>query len=165
MELLPEYVAEYKKQMGKGAIQKAYQSLMEYILGLRTHFSQKFPALAPGNVYQGYLDMTYFPLFPTESTARKLKIALVFIHKTVKFEVWLTARNKQIQARYWQLFRRSNWPEYRIPANLKGVDSIIEYTLTDNPDFGDLPALTGRIEQGTLGFIRDIESFLLEHPE
>jgi hypothetical protein len=38
MESLQEYVNEYKKQLGKGVIQMAYQGLMEYMMDLRMYF-------------------------------------------------------------------------------------------------------------------------------
>ena len=163
MGSLLEYICEYEKQLGKGVIQKAYQGLMEYIINLRTHFGKKFPDFAPGNIYQGYMDMTYFPIFPKVLKSRKLKIALVFIHETIRFEVWLSAQNKQIQTEYRKLFKEGDWNKYRIPAASKGVDSIMEYTLADNPDFNDLYVLTKQIEKGTLAFIYDIEDFLSKH--
>jgi hypothetical protein len=36
----------------------------------------------------------------------------------------------------------------------------VEHTLADNPDFGNLDALTGQIEAETLAFISDVEDFL-----
>jgi hypothetical protein len=164
MESLQEYVEEYRKQLEKGIIQKAYQGLMDYVMDLRMHFGKKYPDIAPGNIYQGYMDMTYFPIFPRELTSRKLKIAIVLIHEKIRFEIWLAAQNKQIQAEYRQLFKEKDWTKYRIPAAAKGVDSIVEHTLTDNPDFGDLNALTKQIENGTLAFISEIEGFLETHP-
>jgi hypothetical protein len=163
MESLQEYVKEYRKQLEKGYIQKAYQGLMEYFMDLRTQFSKKFPDFAPGNIYQGYMDMTYFPVFPKSIKSQKLKIAIVFIHNTIRFEVWLVGYNKQIQADYWKLFKGSQWNKYRIPNTIKGADSILEYTLVDTPDFSDLNALTEQIEKGTLTFISDIEDFLYKH--
>ena len=163
MESLQEYIEEYRKQMENGTIQQAYKGLMEYIMDLRMHFSKKYPDFAPGNIYQGYIDMTYFPIFPIELTSRKLKIAIVLIHEKIRFEVWLAAQNKQIQAEYRKLFKEGNWTKYRIPAAVKGVDSIVEYTLADNSDFGDLNALTKQIEKGTLAFINQIEEFLYKH--
>jgi len=50
--------------------------------------------------------------------------------------------------------------KYRIPSTLKGIDSIIEYTLVDNPDFSDLDKLTKQFEKGTLQFIDYIKKFL-----
>ena len=44
----------------------------------------------------------------------------------------------------------------------KGIDSILEHILVDNPDFSDLDALTAQIEHETLAFITEIESFLSE---
>ena len=83
MESMPEYIKEYKKQLGRGVIQKAYHGLMKYIMDLRTHFCKDFPDFAPGNVYYGYMDMTYFPISPKSLKSRKLKIAIVFIHETI----------------------------------------------------------------------------------
>ena len=160
MESLQVYMNEYRKQLENGVIQKAYYGLMEYIAVLRMHFSKQFPDLVTGNIYQGYMDMTYFPIFTKELTSRKLKIALVFIHETIRFEVWLAAQNKQIQMEYSKLFKERDLVQYRIPATVKGVDSIIECTLADNPDFADLDALTKKIEQGTIVFINEIEHLL-----
>jgi len=165
VELLQEYIEEYRKQLEKGAIQKAYQGLMDYIMDLRMHFSKKFPDFAPGNIYQGYMDMTYFPIFPIALKSRKLKIAIVLIHEKIRFEVWLAAQNKQTQSEYRKLFKEGGWNKYRIPTAVKGVDSVVEYTLTDNPDFGDLNALTKQIENGTLTFINDVKDFLSKHQQ
>ena len=163
MASFQEHMNEYKKQLQKGTVQRAYRGLMDYIMDLRTHLNKKHPDLAPGNIYQGYMDMTYFPIFPVELTSKKLKIAIVFIHETIRFEVWLAAQNKQIQTEYRKLFKEGDWNKYRIPAASKGVDSIMEYTLADNPDFNDLYVLTKQIEKGTLAFIYDIEDFLSKH--
>ncbi len=160
MESFIECMHEYKKQMEKGTVQKAYKGLMEYIMSLRTHFSKKYPELTPGNLYQGYMDMTYFPIFPKALKSRKLKIAIVFIHETVRFEAWLVGLNKQIQREYWELFKEGKWDKYRVPATLKGVDSIIECTLADNPDFSDPDGLTKQIEDRVLDFANDVETFL-----
>ena len=163
MESMPEYIKEYKKQLGRGVIQKAYQGLMKYIMDLRKHFCKNLPDFAPGNIYHGYMDMTYFPLFPKSLKHRQLKIAIVFFHETTRFEVWLAANNKQVQAQYWTSFKESDWDKYRIPSTLKGVDSVIEYTLIENPDFSNLDILTEQIDSGTLNFIKDIENFLSKH--
>ena len=163
MELLQEYIDEYRKQLEKGVIQKAYRGLLQYMTDLRTHLTKKYPDFEPGNISQGYMDMTYFPIFPAELTSKRLKIAIVFIHETIRFEVWLAAQNKRIQTEYRRLFKEDNWDKYKIPVTTKGVDSIMEYTLTDTPDFNDLDALTGQLEKATLSFIGDVEKFLYKN--
>lgn len=162
MKSLQENMLEYKKQLEKGAIQKAYQGLMEYMLSLKNHFTNKYPDYsAPGSMYYGYMDMTYFSVLPKSLKDRDLKIAIVFLYDAFRFEIWLSGKNKQVLAKYWKIIKESNWDKYKIVAPVKGVDSIVEHILVDNPDFGDLEALTKQIDQGALKFIQDIEGFLI----
>jgi len=159
-----EYMNEYRKQLEKGAIQEAYRGLMEYIMALRTHLGNKYPDFfVSGSIYYGYMDMTYFSFFPESFKQRKLKVAIVFIHDAFRFEVWLAGYNKQVQSEYWRLFKESDWNKYHIVSTTKGVDSIVECILVDNPDFSDLDTLTEQIERATLRFIEDVESFLSRH--
>lgn len=151
---------EYRKQIEKGSIQKAYQGLMGYMMDLRTHFKKYPDYLVSGSIYYGFMDMTYFAVFPKSLKDRDLKIAIVFLHDKFRFEVWLSGKNKQVLAKYWQLFKESEWDKYLIVSPMRGVDSVVEYILVNNPDFSDLGALTKQIEQGTLKFIQDIESFV-----
>ena len=161
MESLQNSILEYKKQLAKGTIQKAYKGILNYVMQLRTHFLNMYPELSVGNIYNGCMDMTYFPLFPKRLKILKLKIALVFIHESCRFEIWLSGNNRQIQEKYTQLLKDNNWDKYRMDST--NPDSIIENTLDANPDFSDLNALTKKIEASTLSFIKDIEAFLSKH--
>jgi hypothetical protein len=164
MESFQEYVDEYRAQLAKGAIQKAYRGLMAYIMGLRTHLKTKYPDyFVSGSIYYGYMDMTYFSFFPESLKRRNLKIAIVFTHESFRFEAWLAGYNKQVQLEYWRLFRESNWSQYHIVPTTKGVDSIIECLLVEDPDFRDPDALTEQIESTALKLIQDVESFLAVH--
>ncbi len=165
MEPFTKYLPDYKKQLEKGTIQKAYRGLMEYIMSLRNYLQAQYPDyLVSGSIYYGYMDMTYFSFFPPSLKGRGLKAGVVFLHEAFRFEAWLYGYNKQVQARYWKLFKDSGWDKYRLIPTLKGQDSILEYSLVENPDFRDLEALTGQIEGGTIKFIQDITLFLDEHP-
>jgi hypothetical protein len=161
MKSLQENMIEYKKQLEKGVIQKAYQGLMEYMMNLKNHFTNKYPDFSvPGSIYYGYMDMTYFSILPKSLKDRDLKIAIVFLYDAFRFEIWLSGKNKQVLAKYWKIIKESNCDKYKIVAPAKGVDSIVEHILIDNPDFSDLEILTKQIDDGTLKFIQDIESFL-----
>ena len=164
MESFHEYLSEYRKQLEKGAVKKAYRGLMGYIMELRTHFSHNYPDyFVSGSIYYGYMDMTYFSFFPKSLKHQNLKIAIVFLHNTFRFEVWLAGYNKQIQTKYWKLLKESDWNKYHLVSTTKGADSILEHILVDNPDFSDLDTLTTQIETATLKFIEDVESFLSKH--
>jgi len=104
--------------------------------------------------------MTCFSFSPESLNSRKLKVAIVFIHEKCRFEVWLAGSNKQIQKKYWKLVKEREWDKYSIPTDIKGIDSIIEYIIVENPDFSDLETLTKQIERGVLKFIKDVEDYL-----
>ena len=98
MKSFPEYMTEYRIQLEKGDIKEAYNGLMEYFNALRLHFKKKYPDyFVSGSVYYGYMDMTYFSFFPKSLKRLKLKIAIVFIHDTFRFEVWLAGNNRTVQ--------------------------------------------------------------------
>jgi hypothetical protein len=164
MDPFPECMNEYRKQLENGEIQKAYRGLMDYLQALRAHFQKAHPEfLVPGGLYFGYMDMSYFALVPETLKGRSLKIAIVFLHKEFRFEVWLAAANKQVQTEYWKQIKDSGWDQYRLVPTPQGYDSIIEHVLVDEPDFSDLDALTQKIEDGTMNFIKEIEYYLTSH--
>ncbi len=164
MESFPDSLVEYRKQMEKGSVQRAYRGLMEYLMGLRAHFKNKYPDyFVPGGMYYGYMDMTYFSFFPKSLKRRNLKVAIVFLHDAFRFEAWLAGYNKQVQSKYWKLFQEHHWNKYRVVPTTKGADSIVECVLIDHPDFKDLDALTKRIERTAVKFIKDVDAFLSKH--
>lgn len=166
MKSFQESMEEYRKQLEKGVIQEAYKGLMDFISGLRIHFKNKYPDnVVSGSIYYGYMDMTYFSVFPKPLKDRDLKIAIVFLHEAFSFEVWLAAKNKQVQKSFWKFIKESGWNEYQIVSPAKGIDSIVEHILVEHPDFGNLEALTEQVEGGTLKFIEDVESFLSMHQD
>ncbi len=95
MGTLQDSMTDFRKQLQKGSIQQAYRGLMEYMMGLRTRFAKDYPQYdVSGGLYPGYMDMTYFSIFPPALKARKLKIALVFRYDHFSFEVWLSGANR-----------------------------------------------------------------------
>jgi len=133
------------------------------MMGLRTHFENTYGDPAVSGLYQGYMDMTYFALFPPLLKRRDLKVAIVFNYEAFRFEAWLAARNRKVQRQYCELFRDSQWKEYRVVAPTSGVDSIVECDLASDFDLGDPDTLTVRIETATAAFVGDIERFLSQH--
>jgi len=161
MHSIQEDMAELRRQLGKGSIQKAYRALLSFMMGLRTHFKNSYAGADVSGLYQGYMDMTYFALFPPSLRQRDLKIAIVFNYDAFRFEAWLAGNNRKVQRQYWELFRDSQWPEYRVVTPARGIDSIVECDLAKEFDFGDPDALTSRIETAAAAFIADMERFLV----
>ena len=161
MTSINESMQIYKQQLQEGHIITAYQGLMAYFNTLRLHFQKGYSHYqVPTNIYYGYMDMTYFAVIPKFLAERQLKIAVVFPHPDFRFEVWLAARNKKIQARIWGAIQESGWDRYPLVPQGKGVDGILYQVLVEDPDFSDLPGLTSAIDQGALNFIKNLEQFL-----
>ena len=76
-----EYMSEYKKQLQKGLIQKAYGGLMDYVMILRTHLQHKYPDYFVSAIYYGYMDMTYFSFTSRMLQEMKLKILELMVTK------------------------------------------------------------------------------------
>jgi hypothetical protein len=166
MKTFHEYMNEYKKQLEKGNIKKAYQGLMEYIRNLRSYLKNKYPDYSvSGSIYYGYMDMTYFSFIPESLKRQNLKIAIVFIHDTCRFEVWLAGYNRSVQTKYVRLFKESKLSKYPIAPMGSNSDFIIRHILVDDPEFSNLDMLTEQIEIRTLDFIGDIETFLSKYEE
>jgi len=159
MELsINQDIGNYKKQMELGVIPKAYRALMEYMMNLRIHLTNQYPTeFIIGSFYQGYMNISYFPITPKSLKSKKLKTGLVFNHKKVRFEIWLVGRNKQTQKKYWEFFKNSDWNKY--PISKTPQHSIFEHILVENPNFDQLDMLTEEIENGAIKFIKEIADF------
>lgn len=161
MDSFNDAMKEYKNQMQLGVISKAYRGIMDYLLGLKAYLKAKYPEYnVSGSIYFGYMDMSYFSFFPDSLKQRNLKAGIVFIHETCQFEVWLFGVNKQVQNKYWQLIKDSDWIQYSLVATTWGEDAILRHVLMENPDFDDLDAMNEQIESEVVKFIEDVEEFL-----
>ncbi len=153
----------FKNQLKEGSVQRAYRALISFMMGLRTHFSNKVGESSVSTLYQGYMDMTYFAIFPESLKNIGLKVAIVFNYEAFRFEAWLAARNRSIQRKYWQILKEGHWDEYRLVAPGEGIDSIIECDLADAFDIGEPDGLAVKIEGAIASCVDDIEGFLSVH--
>lgn len=157
-DLSIENIKEYKRQMELEAIPKTYKGLVEYMMSLRTYFKNNHPEYIIGSFYQGYMDMTYFPIVTPVLRSRKLKLALVFDHKKIRFEIWLSAQNRTIINHHLDLLQNKVLnKEYCITEN---PDSIVETVIIENPDFSHSDRITNAIETGVKKFIGDLANII-----
>lgn len=163
MQSIQEDIESLKEQLGKRSIQKAYRALIYFMMGLRNHFANKYGDSAVSALYQGYMDMTYFAIFPPSLKSHGLKVAIVFNYDAFRFEAWLAARNRKVQRQYWELFKDSQSPEYRVITPARGIDSIVECDLAKDFNIDEPDSLTSAIESAIVTFIKNIESYLSEH--
>ena len=149
------FVSAYKESLKNGDIQVAYAELVKYVQKLKTAFSKDLgDTYSVGNVFQGYMDYTYFYLSNDFLKDKKLKLGLVFNHNHVRFEAWLLGQTKDIQEKYWELLKNTKW----INGSEMPQYSIFEVILVDNPDFDDLDTLTENIKNKLVSVAKDIST-------
>jgi len=56
------------------------------MIRLRTHFENNLADCAVFDLYQGYMDITHFAIFPSLLKQHNLKIAIVFNYEAFRFE-------------------------------------------------------------------------------
>jgi len=155
MKTFNKLVAVYTQQLRLGEIQIAYKGILEFMGKLRTAFIKKYPHYDVSNIYQGYLDMSYFSLSTKTLKDQGLKIAIVYLHEEGTFEVWLSARNRDI-AKAHQSILTSLSEEINIFHDKNNQDAIAECMLTRTPDFEDQAQLINTIDQGVEKFVAAI---------
>ena len=104
MKTLNDLIESYTHHLQQGEIQVAYKGIIEFLGKLRSEFIKKYPHYDVSSIYQGYMDMSYFSLSTKSLKDKGLKIAVVYLHDKGDFEVWLSARNREISKQYESVF-------------------------------------------------------------
>ena len=155
-------IQELRRLLDEGAIRRAYRGIVSFMSHLRTLFVAQQGERAVSGLYQGYFDMTYFALFPDVLQKRGLKLAVVFNYQTFQFEVWLAARNRQLQRRYWELLHDAGYRKHPLAEPAVGIDAIVEAVIAADFSLEAEDNLTAHIVEGVTAFERDIVAFLGE---
>ncbi|MDZ4179917.1 MAG: hypothetical protein U1E29_11920 [Coriobacteriia bacterium] len=150
---------ELRRRLDEGAIQQAYTAIIAYMSGLRGRFDTAHEEWTVAGLYQGYFDMTYFPLVVPSLKTRDLKLAIVFDYPSFGFQVWLAARNRVVQRRYWELLRDNGWPPVTLVEPAVGVDAIVVVDVADGLALVDQDALSASIESAAATLLGDLERF------
>lgn len=160
MDTLNEAVREYTIQLSVGRIQKAYRGILSFMTDLKAYLGRKYPEYSSGAFYPGYMDMTYFAITPPLIRDMKLKIALVYLHEENRFELWLAANNRHIQAETSEQLSHRDMGKYTLSQLNPGVDAIIATIIAEKPDFADPDVLMEWIDGEVDRFSRDMIALL-----
>lgn len=135
-------IPAYKKAFASGEIQKTYQSLVGVVQGLRTECHKVYKGkYSVANVLHGYIDFTYFYLQNDYLKERRLKLAIVFNHQEVRFELWLLGQTKDVQINFWEKLKGEKW----VNEDSMPEWSIFEIVMIASPDFDNTEQLSESI--------------------
>jgi hypothetical protein len=159
METNQDCIRELNRQLKKGLIQKGYKAILDCLLSIRTSIQKQHPEYhCPSTFYQGYFDMSYFAVMTQILKSKGLKVAVVFNYYDFRFEIWLSASNKDIQKKYWDQMRDYPWKGYKVVPTVQGNDSILEYVIEEGIE--DLEYLKKVVEAKVDRFVEDIEEWI-----
>lgn len=99
--------------------------------------------------------MSYIAVNTSRLKEHGLKIAVVYLHVTGHFEIWLSARNRVLTELYATTFQALSGFH-----DNQNRDAIIERTLTSAPNFDEPEQLAELIEREVEQFIQDVEATL-----
>lgn len=133
---------------------------MTFMSNLSIYLVNSHREFSVSALYLGYMDMTYFAFTPPDLKIKNLKIAIVYLHEQNRFEAWLSGSNRKIQAEYIKHLSYKDTKDYKLSQVLTGVDSIIESTLVDQPDFDNSEELKKLIDLKIIEFANDMRSLL-----
>jgi hypothetical protein len=154
---------ELRRRLDEGAVQRAYLAVVTYMSGLRGELASLHDEWTVAGLYQGYFDMTYFPLVTPSLKSRSLKLAVVFDYRTFRFQVWLAARNRAVQKRYWELLKSQGWSQELLVEAAVGVDAIVALDVADGLALDEPHALTAALGRAVDTLLTDLERFLGQH--
>lgn len=161
MTSLNQRIDAYTEIVRKGEVQAAYRGIMEFMGQLRAAFMTSDADIeVGGSIYQGYMDMTYFPLNTASLKNKGLKIAVVYLHDKKAFEAWLSARNRTILSHYRDLFDDAILDEVVVFHDENNPDAVLECLLTGSPDFDHQNKLIADLISGTETFIEAVEKII-----
>lgn len=155
-----DLVDKLHKQVEQGDIVKAYRIILGFMGRLRGVFTAGLPDCKIGAIYQGVLDMSYFPVFSEKLAAKGLKLAVVYEYRKNAFEVWLSARNRDRAKQVSGQFQLGQFSGIEIFHEAKNADAILECTLAAAPCFDDMDALEIRLLEITTKFLYQVESII-----
>lgn len=153
MKFDQKLLMNYKTLLQTTDLEKSYQEFIRLFRFIRIELEKNMTQYKfQSNIVENGMDYSYFQLTDEELKKTGLKIAIVFVHKTFQFEVWLSGYNRKVQCKYYELFKDDE--NIFLSCNdPKKNDYILKLSLDCLSDFSDGNNLVNIIKEKTLELI------------
>lgn len=153
-------IKQYTTCIRQNSLERGYRLILEALSLLKHQVTAYHPDFGVGQLYQGYLDMSYIGIVTPLLQSHGLKVAVVYLHKEGRFEAWLAAKNRTIQEQYRTILREKVKEPYHVREKQAGEDAIIVTLLEKSPDFCDLQLLAKQLKEKLVQVIEDMQNVL-----
>ena len=125
---------EYKTILQTTDLIKAYQEFIKLFRFLRIELEKTMTEYRfQGNIAENGMDYSYFLFWNEELKSKGLKIAVVFVHRDFRFEVWVSGFNRKYQSKYYDILK-----DKEIPFDLTSSPTKTDYILRVPADISDI---------------------------
>jgi hypothetical protein len=121
-----EYLETYKSLLATTELQLGYQEFIKLFRFLRIELEKELPDFSfSGNIIENNMDFAYFQITDKDLREKGVKIQVVFVHKSFRFEVWASGYSRKIQCSYYNKLK--NQPlKYYLNDNPERIDYIFK---------------------------------------
>ncbi|MGN0566719.1 MAG: DUF7000 family protein [Candidatus Limousia pullorum] len=125
---------EYKTLLQTTDLIEAYQEFIKLFRFLRIELEKTMTEYRfQGNIAENRMDYSYFLFWNEELKSKGLKIAVVFVHRDFRFEVWVSGFNRKYQSKYYDILK-----DKEIPFELTSSPTKTDYILRVPADISDI---------------------------
>ncbi len=115
----------YTNAVALGDIAQAYRGILSALAQFKSAGETAHPQDTVGSLYQGYMDMSLWRLFPASFAEKRLKISFVFLHDSGTLTLWLSRRQSRDSKKAFRRHTCRSVGSYSLSVLEPGVDSII----------------------------------------
>lgn len=121
-----KYLETYRNLLATTELQLGYQEFIKLFRFLRIELEKELPDFSfSSNIVENNMDFAYFQLTDTDLREKGVKIQVVFVHKSFRFEVWASGYNRKTQCFYYNKLK--NQPlKYYLNDNPERIDYIFK---------------------------------------
>ena len=125
---------EYKTLLQTTDLIEAYQEFIKLFRFLRIELEKTMTEYRfQGNIAENGMDYSYLLFWTEEIKSKGLKIAVVFVHRDFRFEVWVSGFNRKYQSKYYDILK-----DKEIPFELTSSPTKTDYILRVPADISDI---------------------------
>lgn len=154
----PALLACYRNLLQTTQLQKAYQEWLRWFRFLRGELENQMPEFKfQAAVAENGMDYAYFQFASFPLKEKGLKIAVVFLHREFRLEVWLSGVNRKSQV-LWEEKLRSTLTSFSLTADPLHTDYILRAPVP--VDWAEGEAAVAAAKQTVMRLMNEVQTFL-----
>lgn len=143
----------YRQLVQTTSLAESYGEFVRLFRFLRVQMEKEMPQFQfQGNIAENAMDYSYFQFTSQALKSRGLKIAVVFLHRQFRLEVWLSGVNRSSQKRWFPVLATKDCPFLRT-ENPERSDYILRTPLPEDWNLADGDGTVSALKQKALELI------------